>query len=137
MKVTFISVRLRDTGFRCPYFRGHELATAPARGPRPAWLGRPGPLEALDQGHHAVVQGRGYPHVPSRRGYAAGQDIDLGGPARENVLQHARLVVVRLRDGLVHGLPWRPRQDDPRLLADHLRLRDQPVDLQAKPGVGA
>ena len=85
----------------------------------------------------AVMQGRGNSDPPPLGRDAAVEDVDLGGPARENVLQHARLVVVRLRDGLVHGLLRRAREHDPGPLADRHRLRDQPVDLPAEPGVGA
>src|SRR5580693_7898968 len=76
----------------------------------PAWLSRPGPFETLDQGHHAVVPGRGYSCPPPLGGDAAVEDVDLGSPARQDVLQHARLVLVRLGDGLVHGLPRRARE---------------------------
>ena len=82
------------------------------------------------------MPGRGYSCPPSFGGDAAVEDVDLGGPTREDVLQHARLVLIRLGDGLVHGLPRRARERDPGPFADRHRLRDQQVYLRAKPDVG-
>ena len=117
VKVNFISVRIRDVGRGCPYLQSHELTTPPRRPAisspaKPAEyrselspLSQPGPFEALDQGNHAVVPWRGNAYPPPFGRDTAVEDVDLGGPAREDVLQHARLVVIRLGDGFVHGLP--------------------------------
>src|SRR5580704_19023514 len=101
VKVIFISItlRYRQAVVHPPEvtnWRRHRASPGPSR------LLRPGLLQALDQGHHAVVPRRGDAGPAPLGGYAAVQDVDLGYPPRQDVLQHARLVVVRLRDGLRH-----------------------------------
>src|SRR5207247_868914 len=101
---------------------GSRIGDAPGPGTGPsrlvAQLVRPGLLQALDQGNHAVVPRGGDPGPPALGGDAAVEDVDLGRPPRQHVLQHAGLVVVRLRNGLVHRLARRAHRPDPGPLAD-------------------
>src|SRR2546430_16964862 len=129
MKVIFISITLRET--RTVVYP--SAVTNWRRAPR-FLLARPGLLQALDQGNHAVVPRGGDTRPAALGGDAAVEYVDLSRPSRQHVLQHAGLVVVRPRDGLVHRLRRRAHQRDPGPLADRQCLRDQRVDLGAQGG---